>query len=289
MVRGPSDGYPGALMSMREVPAPERAGGDDGPADRPDLAEGPIAGDLSDARLGDPLALGRTATALPGLTSVPPRPTVAPRPIPDGASAGPSNGVSSRPSADDLLRPGAARRGADSARGGRSHSAARGRKPVKDGGSRSWKPTAQVKPARGRTIVYEDQTRGGDDAPAIEVRKVRRVLRRIDTWSLFRFAVMLYACAMLVFLVAAVGLWIVASTAGAIPSIEHFITSLFALKKFHFRTGQLFLASLGLGIVWVLAATLFTTVAGVLYNLISDVVGGIELTVLEEEPVDIVD
>lgn len=117
---------------------------------------------------------------------------------------------------------------------------------------------------------------------------MRRVLRRVDTWSLFRFAIMLYACAMLVFLVAAVGLWIVATTAGAIPSIEHFITSLFALKKFHFRAGQLFLGLVGMGIVWVLAATLFTTIAGVLYNLISDVVGGIELTVLEEEPLDIV-
>lgn len=115
------------------------------------------------------------------------------------------------------------------------------------------------------------------------------MVRRIDIWSLFRFAIMLYLCTMLVFLVAAVGLWIVASTAGAIPSLEHFITSLFALKKFHFRTTQLFLAALGLGLVWVLAATLFTTLGGILYNLISDVVGGVELTVLEEEPIDIVD
>ena len=137
-------------------------------------------------------------------------------------------------------------------------------------------------------MLYDDQTRGGSDAPAVEVRKVRRVLRRVDTWSLFRFVIVLYTCAMLVFLVALVALWTVASTAGAIPSIEHFITSLFALKKFHFRGTQMFFATVGLGIVWVLAATLFTTIAGVLYNLISDVVGGIELTVLEEEPLDII-
>ena len=149
-------------------------------------------------------------------------------------------------------------------------------------------PAKGRKAAGRRTVLYDDQTRGGSDAPAVEVRKVRRVLRRVDTWSLFRFVIVLYTCAMLVFLVALVALWTVASTAGAIPSIEHFITSLFALKKFHFRGTQLFAGAVGLGIVWVLTATLFTTVAGVLYNLSSDVVGGIELTVLEEEPLDII-
>jgi len=122
----------------------------------------------------------------------------------------------------------------------------------------------------------------------VEIRRVRRVLRRVDSWSLFRFAVLLYACALLIFLVAAVGLWTLATTAGAIPSIENFITQLFALKKFHFQPTQLLLATVGMGVVWVFAATLFTVIAGVLYNLISDVVGGIELTVLEEEPLEIV-
>jgi len=36
----------------------------------------------------------------------------------------------------------------------------------------------------------------------------------------------------------------------------------------------------------VFLATLFTVLIAVLFNLISDVVGGIEMTVLEEEPVD---
>jgi len=137
-------------------------------------------------------------------------------------------------------------------------------------------------------LRYEDQARRPDRhgpvPPAVEVRRVRRVLRRVDTWSLFRFAVLLYGCALVVFLAAAIGLWIVASTAGAIPSIENFITQLFALKRFHFKSLQLFVAVLGIGVVWVVAATLFTVITGVLYNLISDVVGGIEITVLEEEP-----
>lgn len=211
-----------------------------------------------------------------GDAMLPPR-LADPSPVgPFGADPGATAVHDPSPGPSRILTP-TARLGGPATRGTRNHAANRP------------KPQPPRSPGRSRrTILYEDQTRSGPDSPAVEVRKVRRVLRRVDTWSLFRFAVMLYACAMLVFLVAAVGLWIVATTAGAIPSIEHFITSLFALKKFHFRAGQLFLGLVGMGIVWVLAATLFTTVAGVLYNLISDVVGGIELTVLEEEPLDIV-
>jgi hypothetical protein len=122
-------------------------------------------------------------------------------------------------------------------------------------------------------------------ASQVEVRRARRVLRKIDTWSLFRFALLLYLCTLVVCMAAFVGMWLVASGAGAIPSIENFITQLFALKKFHFKAFQLFGATFAIGLIGVFVATLFTVLVGVLYNLITDVVGGIEITVLEENPV----
>ena len=264
MVAHPPGGYPGPLMSMREVPAPERGGDESG---------GPSG--LAVPLANGPAPLAPSPTPTYGWATAPePKPADSRAPGPEAA---PDPGAAPGP------KP--AERVASAGRGARTHLASN-----RTGAARPATPDGSSKtPARSRrTVLYDDQTRSGPEGPPVEVRKVRRVLRRVDTWSLFRFAIMLYACAMLVFLVAAVGLWTVASTAGAIPSIEHFITSLFALKKFHFRAGQLFLGLVGMGIVWVLAATLFTTVAGVLYNLISDVVGGIELTVLEEEPLDIV-
>ena len=142
-------------------------------------------------------------------------------------------------------------------------------------------------PARKPAVVFDDQVHP-DQPRAVEVRLVRRVVRRIDTWSLFRFAALLYSCTLIIFLVAFVGVWLVASGTGSIPSIENFITQLFALKKFHFQAVQMLLAVTAIGIIWVLVATLMTVVGGVLYNLISDVVGGVELTVLEEEPLEVV-
>ena len=158
--------------------------------------------------------------------------------------------------------------------------------PVLPDGSRQ----VVVRPGRRRTVIYDDQSRKpGRRAPAprvVEVRRVRRVLRRVDTWSVFRFAVLLYVCGLVVFMTAVVGVWMLASSAGAIPSIEHFITQLFALKNFRFKPRQLFFGTLGVAAVGVFLATLFTVLIAVLFNLISDVVGGIEMTVLEEEPVD---
>jgi Transmembrane domain of unknown function (DUF3566) len=142
----------------------------------------------------------------------------------------------------------------------------------------------------GRTILYDDQARKprrrGPAPSVVEVRRVRRVLRRVDTWSVFRFGVLLYLCVAVVVVTAGVGLWLLASGAGAIPNIEHFITQLFALKHFTFKPGQMLLGLVGVCAVWVFVATLMTVLGAVLFNLISDVVGGIELTMLEEDPVD---
>jgi len=143
----------------------------------------------------------------------------------------------------------------------------------------------------GKTVVYDDQarkpSRKGPAPSVVEVRRVRRVLRRVDTWSVFRFAVLLYLCGAVVIITAGVGMWLLADGAGAIPNIEHFITQLFALKHFTFKPGQMFLGLLGVCGVWVFVATLVTVLAAVLFNLISDVVGGIELTMLEEQPVEV--
>jgi hypothetical protein len=142
----------------------------------------------------------------------------------------------------------------------------------------------------GRTVLYDDQARKpkrkGPKPSVVEVRRVRRVLRRVDTWSVFRFALLLYLCGAVVIIAAGVGLWLLASGAGAIPNIEHFITQLFALKRFTFKPGQMFVGLLGVCAVWVFVATLVTVLGAVLFNLISDVVGGIELTMLEEDPVE---
>lgn len=114
------------------------------------------------------------------------------------------------------------------------------------------------------------------------VRRVSRVVRDIDPWSVFKVGVVFHLVCYFVSLISLVLLWNVAQSTGTIDNIENFMES-FGWETFRFDGSELFsnlwvlgiLASiLGTG-VWVLLATIF--------NLITDLVGGIRVTVLEEE------
>lgn len=99
-----------------------------------------------------------------------------------------------------------------------------------------------------------------------------------------RFSLLFYACMLLVAMVAGTLLWAAASVTGVIDNVERFIRELFALESFAFN-GTLLLESTAIGgLVLVLLGTGANVLMAVLYNLTADVVGGVEITVLEEEP-----
>lgn len=100
---------------------------------------------------------------------------------------------------------------------------------------------------------------------------------------MLRFSVLFYASLLVVFVVAAVLLWAVASVTGVVDNIETFIKELFALDSFNFVAIDLLLGVVLGGAVLVVLGTGFNLLMAVLYNLVSDVVGGIEITVLEED------
>ena len=112
-------------------------------------------------------------------------------------------------------------------------------------------------------------------------RRVRRIVRRIDTWSVFRVASLFNLSVGAVFLLAGVLLWIAGSSLGAIENIEGFMQAV-GLDDFRFVGGAIFRGGLVLVLLSVMLATGFTVLLAVLYNLIADVVGGIEFSVLEE-------
>lgn len=115
-------------------------------------------------------------------------------------------------------------------------------------------------------------------------RRVRRVVRKIDGWTVLKVSILFYASLLLVVLVAGMVLWVVASVTGVMHNIDTFIAKLFALQSFHFRVAQVLQGTLAGGAVLVVLGTVLNVVMAVLYNLISDVVGGVEISVLEEEP-----
>ena len=114
-------------------------------------------------------------------------------------------------------------------------------------------------------------------------RRVRRVIRKIDPWTVLRFSVLFWASMLVVWLVAGTLLWVAASSVGVIDNVEKFIKELFALESFRISGIKLFTSSVVGGLVLVLLGTGMNVLMAVVYNLTSDIVGGVEVTMLEED------
>ena len=120
-------------------------------------------------------------------------------------------------------------------------------------------------------------------ADRYEARKVRRLVRHVEPWSVLKISLIFYFCIWIILLVAGTILWRVADGSGMIDNIEKFIKEIFALKSFQFDAKRIFRIYAVGGLVTVVAATGFTVLMSVLFNLISDLTGGVRVTVIEEE------
>ena len=77
------------------------------------------------------------------------------------------------------------------------------------------------------------------NAPKPRVRRVSRVVRDIDPWSVFKVMIIFHFAVYLVVLIASVLLWNVAHATGTIDNVERFMES-FGWETFTFNGGQLF-------------------------------------------------
>ena len=120
-------------------------------------------------------------------------------------------------------------------------------------------------------------------ASRLRARKVRRLVRHIEPWSMLKISLLFYFCLWIILLVAGVLLWGAAVNSGTVDNIENFIRELFALDTFEFDADRIFRSAALGGLVMVVAATGFNVLLAVLFNLISDLTGGVRITVVEEE------
>jgi hypothetical protein len=120
-------------------------------------------------------------------------------------------------------------------------------------------------------------------AQRLRARKVRRLVRHVEPWSVLKLSLIFYFCLWIITLISGVILWNMAVSSGTIDNVENFIEELFALESFDFNGDQIFRAAAVGGLVLVVAGSGFTVLMAVLFNLISDITGGVRLTVVEEE------
>ena len=119
-------------------------------------------------------------------------------------------------------------------------------------------------------------------APKPRVRRVTRVVRHVDTWSVFKVALVFNVFFYAVALIAGVLLWQVAYATGTIDNIEKFFEG-FGWATFNFNGGQIFHNAWIAGLFVAVGLTGLAVLLATLFNLITDLVGGVRFSVLEEE------
>ncbi len=116
------------------------------------------------------------------------------------------------------------------------------------------------------------------------VRRVTRVVRHVDAWSVFKVAIVFNLFLYVVTLTSGVLLWQVAQNTGTVDNIERFFEN-FGWESFTLHGGEIFHNAWVAGLFVVVGMTGFAVLMATLFNLITDLVGGIRVSVLEEEVV----
>jgi hypothetical protein len=123
-------------------------------------------------------------------------------------------------------------------------------------------------------------------------RRVRVTIRRISPWSVLKVSLVIYFCLLLVALVGMAILFAVLDSAGIIDDVEEFLTVIWGGSEpatgpgqpgatfevdFGFVMRILFLVGVVSTALW----SAFTVFLAFLYNLIADLLGGVEVTLVE--------
>ena len=127
--------------------------------------------------------------------------------------------------------------------------------------------------------------------PTHSVHRVRRIIRRIDPWTVLKVSFVVYLVAAFAFMLASVMFWEVVERSGIPQRITEFLVQITLLDDGEApfsNTEQFVRLSAILAVAWAVMACGLTTLGAIMYNLVADVVGGVEVVLLEENVVPVV-
>jgi hypothetical protein len=136
-------------------------------------------------------------------------------------------------------------------------------------GGRSGPPSATAVRSQGRAVSRDTRN--------------RLVVRRVNAVSVLKVSAVFYFGVLVVMLIAGVVLWNVAAALGVIDDLDKAIRSLFALSTFKLHP----LVALGwaavIGGALCFLGVVVNVFAAIMYNLISDTVGGVQVTLAADK------
>ena len=118
-------------------------------------------------------------------------------------------------------------------------------------------------------------------------RRARLVLRRVDPWSVFKLSLVIASALLVVALVAVLVLYLVLEGVGFFDSVTTTVNTLTGSDgdegglQLALSAGRVLAVTALLGAVYVLITTALATLGAVLYNVVADLTGGLEVTLTE--------
>jgi hypothetical protein len=140
--------------------------------------------------------------------------------------------------------------------------------------------------ARTRNVRRDAQTRRAATTarPRAGTRRIRRTVKRIDPWSVLKMSLFLYSIFLVLWLVLVAVLYSIIDGMGLFDAIESFGQG-FALDWGEVDISLMFVErwAFFIGIMLVIAGSLINGFLAFLYNVGSDLVGGLEMTFSERD------
>ena len=113
------------------------------------------------------------------------------------------------------------------------------------------------------------------------VRRSRVEMTKVDLWSVLKVALCFYLAGLAMLIIAGLVVWLLLDASGGIHNFERFMGDIMSAKDYRLVASQILLGSVLVGLVVVALMTIMTVIAAALYNLFSELVGGVEVTLVE--------
>jgi len=162
----------------------------------------------------------------------------------------------------------------------RDRSELRGISPRPDGQERRSRPPATS--LTSQPVLQDRRVQMARRRRSRQWAQSRRTVRHLNVWTVAKVSLMFYLMILVAVVVASVMLWYFADAVGAIQSIEKSVRTLFDLSKFTLHPGAVATYTSIAGAILAVAGTIANVLIALMYNLISDVVGGIRFDVVED-------
>jgi hypothetical protein len=142
-------------------------------------------------------------------------------------------------------------------------------------------------PVSARPAAAQRPVSVGGVAPVRGGRPARLTVKRIDPWSTLKFSFVYSLAGLIVLLVAVVALYAIVDAMGVLNSIRSFLRDVEGGKNSSgiaawLSFNRVVTVAAVVGVINVILFTAFATVTAFIYNVCTDLVGGVEVTLAEK-------